>query len=95
MSIDEKTIRHIASLAAIKIEEKEVPQLAMELSKIVDWVEQLSEVNTENIAPLTSAVEAVIPHREDVVNDGDIQNKILENAPQKDDGFFAVPKMVE
>ena len=66
-----------------------------ELNSILGWIEQLAEVDVEGIEPMTSAVELSMPMREDVVTDGNIQDKILANAPRSEDGFFVVPKVVE
>jgi len=95
MSVDQATVRHIARLARIKVSDTEAETLQGELSAILDWVEQLSEVDTDGVAPMTSVVEAEMKKREDAVTDGDIPDDIVRNAPERDDHFFVVPKVVE
>lgn len=95
MSVDQKTVRHIAQLARIAVEEQELAPLAGELNGILDWIEQLSEVDTENVAPMTSAIEHGMKMRDDVVTVGNLQAEVTANAPDSDDGFFVVPKVVE
>ena len=95
MSIDKATVARIASLARIHIAEDRRQALAGELSKILGWVEQLSEVDTDHVAPMTSVVEVRLPERDDVITDGDCREDILANAPQTEGGFFVVPKVVE
>ncbi|MBM3556311.1 MAG: Asp-tRNA(Asn)/Glu-tRNA(Gln) amidotransferase subunit GatC [Alphaproteobacteria bacterium] len=95
MSIDDKTVRRVARLARLHLEPGEIPALARELSGILDWVEQLKDVNTDAVAPLASPHRMTLRMREDVVTDGDKQGDILANAPQAVEGFFAVPKVVE
>ncbi len=95
MSVDEKMVRRIATLARIGVSDDEVPALATELSAILGFVEQLSELDTKGVKPLTSAVDAKIRGREDVVSDGGYAEDVLANAPEKDDEYFAVPKVVE
>ena len=95
MSIDKNTVRKVAKLARIKINDTEAEVLSGELSNILEMIEQLSEVNTEGIEPMTSVIEMQMPEREDVVTDGDIPEKILKNAPEQTTGFFVVPKVME
>ncbi|HYB57018.1 MAG TPA: Asp-tRNA(Asn)/Glu-tRNA(Gln) amidotransferase subunit GatC [Alphaproteobacteria bacterium] len=95
MSVDEATVRKIARLARIKVKDEEVAPLARELSQILAWIEQLNEVDTAKVAPLASTVDAKLPWRKDVVSDGGYREKILANAPERVEGFFAVPKVVE
>ena len=95
MSLDKATVTHIARLARIRVPEAELDALAAELSKILDWVEQLDEVDTAAVPPMTSVVEADLPRRKDEVTDGGCQADILANAPESRDGFFVVPKVVE
>lgn len=95
MSVDKDTVRRIAHLARIAIKEEELEPMAGELNTILDWVEQLSEVDTAGVAPMTSVVEATLRQRADVINDGGYVEKIVTNAPNGDDGFFTVPKVVE
>jgi aspartyl-tRNA(Asn)/glutamyl-tRNA(Gln) amidotransferase subunit C len=95
MSLNEDDVRKIAFLARIRVDEARLAPLADELNNIVGWVEQLSEVDTNGIAPMTSAVDIATPLRKDVVNDGDKVEDILVNAPDREGSFFAVPKVVE
>lgn len=95
MQIDQATVRHIARLARIKIGKKEAASLERELTAILDWVDQLGEVNTDDVAPLTRIGELSLPWRADEITAGGCQDDILRNAPLKEDGFFVVPKVVE
>ncbi|MEQ9520841.1 MAG: Asp-tRNA(Asn)/Glu-tRNA(Gln) amidotransferase subunit GatC [Parvibaculum sp.] len=95
MSVDENTVRHIARLARIAVTEEELAPLAKEVSSILDWVEQLGEVNTGHVAPMTSVVEMEMKMREDIVTHEDLQDQVTRNAPVSEDGFFTVPKVVE
>lgn len=95
MPIDKATVAKIATLARIKVPEADQEALAGELSNILGWVEQLSEVDTDGVAPMTSVVEAVLPKREDAVTDGGYPDKVTANAPAPADGFYTVPKVVE
>ena len=95
MSVDQTTVRRIAHLARIKVTEEEVPALEGELNAILKWIEMLDEVDIGNIAPLTSVVETDMKKRPDVVNDGGYPDDVTLNAPQSEDHFFMVPKVVE
>ncbi len=95
MSIDPKTAAHVAKLARIKVESKDLPALAQEFSAILGFIEQLNEVDVEGVEPMVSVTPMRLKRREDVVTDGGIQDKILANAPDAREGFFAVPKVVE
>ena len=95
MALDSDTVRRIAHLARVRVPEADLEPLAGELSNILTWVEQLNEVDTSNVAPMTSVVAVKLPMREDVVSDGDKRDDILANAPDGAPGFFAVPKVVE
>ena len=95
MSIDAATVRKVAKLARIAQPEETVEQLARELSGIMDWIEQLGEVDTDGVEPMTSAVVTPLPMREDVVTDGGDPSKVLANAPKRAGNFFVVPKVVE
>tara|TARA_R100001086_G_scaffold186622_2_gene104764 strand:+ start:1932 stop:2219 length:288 start_codon:yes stop_codon:yes gene_type:complete len=95
VSVDKDTVRKVARLSRIKLPEERVEPMTEELNSILGWIEQLAEVDVEGIEPMTSAVELSMPMREDVVTDGNIQDKILANAPRSEDGFFVVPKVVE
>jgi aspartyl-tRNA(Asn)/glutamyl-tRNA(Gln) amidotransferase subunit C len=95
MPLDKAAVAHIASLARIRLSEAELEPLAGELSHILDWVEQLSEVDTTGVPPMASAAAASLPMRDDVVTDGGCRDAILGNAPRAARGFFTVPKVVE
>jgi aspartyl-tRNA(Asn)/glutamyl-tRNA(Gln) amidotransferase subunit C len=95
MSVDRATVRRIARLARLAITEEEAGRLEKELSGILDWVAQLDEINTSNIAPMTRVAAMTMKKRNDEVTDGFCAAEILENAPQADDGYFVVPKIVE
>ena len=95
MKINKNTTLKIAKLSRISIEDSEVDELSSQLSAIVDWVEQLDEVNTENIEPLSNVSMAKLPLRKDIENNDDNSKEILSNAPDKLENFFAVPKVVE
>ncbi|MDC2979745.1 Asp-tRNA(Asn)/Glu-tRNA(Gln) amidotransferase subunit GatC [Pelagibacteraceae bacterium] len=95
MKIDKNTINKIARLSRIKLDDKESEDYIKDLNSILDWVEQLNEVNTENIEPLSNISSSVLPKREDTSKDVNSSDEILENAPDKLEGFFAVPKVVE
>jgi aspartyl-tRNA(Asn)/glutamyl-tRNA(Gln) amidotransferase subunit C len=95
MALDKATVARIATLARIRVGEGELEPLAAELSGILDWVEQLMAVDTENVPPMTSVAEMTLPMRDDVVTDGADRDGVLSNAPRTARGFFAVPKVVE
>lgn len=95
MSIDAATVRKVAKLARIREAEERLEPLARELSGIMAWIEQLNEVDTDGVEPMTSAVNTPMPMREDVVTDGGDANRVLSNAPKADKGFYVVPKVVE
>ncbi|HEX9809518.1 MAG TPA: Asp-tRNA(Asn)/Glu-tRNA(Gln) amidotransferase subunit GatC [Alphaproteobacteria bacterium] len=95
MSLDKATVARIASLARIRIPEQDLDGLATELSKILGWIEQLSEVDTSDVPPMSQTAPAKLRWREDKVTDGGVRDKVLANAPDARDGFFTVPKVVE
>ena len=96
MSVDKSTVVHIAQLARIRVPEEELDGLAAELSNILGWVEQLSEVDTEGVAPMSSVIEGMeLRPRKDQVTDGECRDAVLSNAPETTDGFFVVPKVIE
>ena len=95
MSIDQNTAAKVAKLARIKVEEDALPALAEEFNTILGFNEQLNEVDVEGVEPMTSVTPQRLKRRADVVNDGNQQDKILSNAPDAREGFFAVPKVVE
>lgn len=95
MSIDAATVRKVARLARIAEPEDRLEPLAKELSGILDWIEQLNEVDTNGVEPMTSAVHTPLPMRDDVVTDGGDPTRVLANAPKTVSNFFVVPKVVE
>ena len=95
MSIDTETARRVAKLARIEVDESDLPALAVELSGILTFMEQLNEVDVAGIEPMTSVTPMRLKRRADVVTDGGYQELILKNAPDAREGFFAVPKVVE
>jgi aspartyl-tRNA(Asn)/glutamyl-tRNA(Gln) amidotransferase subunit C len=95
MAIDAATVRKVAHLARIRVEEDRLEPLAAELSGILAWIEQLAEVDTDGVQPMTSAVAVPLPVRRDVVTDGGDAAAVLANAPKTERGFFVVPKVVE
>ena len=95
MAIDVETVRKVARLAHIREPEDRLASLAGELSGILRWIEQLNEVDTDGVEPMTSAVALALPMREDVVTEGGDASAVLANAPKVRDGFFVVPKVVE
>jgi aspartyl-tRNA(Asn)/glutamyl-tRNA(Gln) amidotransferase subunit C len=100
MALDKAAVAHIAALARIRLEEAELEPLAADLSNILGWFEQLAEVDTSDVAPMTSVAAIRLPMRDDEVTDGDCRDAIIGNAPQSTangpaKGFFAVPKVVE
>lgn len=95
MALDKDTVARIALLARVNVPEAEMQSLAGELSGILDWIEQLEEVDVTNVAPMTSAVETTLPQREDAVTDGGYPERVLANAPDRVLNFYTVPKVVE
>jgi len=95
MSVSNEQVRHIAKLARIGMGDAEIEALVPELNNILGWVEQLGEVDTDGVEPLTAVIEQKLRLRDDVVNDGNIRDDVLANAPEAQHGFFAVPKVIE
>jgi aspartyl-tRNA(Asn)/glutamyl-tRNA(Gln) amidotransferase subunit C len=95
MSVDKDTVRRIAKLSRLAVDEQRVGAMVGELNGILSWVEQLKEVNVEGVAPLTSVVEQKLKMRDDVVTDGGNADALMSNAPSDVDHFFVVPKVVE
>jgi aspartyl-tRNA(Asn)/glutamyl-tRNA(Gln) amidotransferase subunit C len=95
MSLDPATVRRIAKLARIRVDETQVAQLQTELSGILNWIEQLNEVDVQGVEPLTGGAQMALRLRDDVVNDGGMAEKVLANAPDRAGDFYAVPKVVE
>lgn len=95
MSLDTQAITKIARLCRIRVEDSEKEFYAKEIGGILQWVEQLNEVNTDNVPQMVSVVDMALPRRDDVVTEGNQQELILKNAPSADFGCFAVPKVIE
>jgi aspartyl-tRNA(Asn)/glutamyl-tRNA(Gln) amidotransferase subunit C len=95
MSLDLATVRRIATLARIRVEDAELPALQADLNGILGWIEQLNEVDVDGVEPLTGAAQMALKMRDDLVTDGGYPEKVLANAPDRIGEFFAVPKVVE
>ena len=95
MALDKAVVARIATLARIRIGEDQLEPLTAELSGILDWVEQLMAVDTQNVPPMTSVAEMTLPMRDDLVTDGANRDAALGNAPRSARGFYTVPKVVE
>ena len=95
MSVSPEQVRHIAKLARIAMSYAELERLVPELNAIIGWVEQLGEVDTEGVEPLTAVIDQKLRLRADIVDDGDIRDAVLANAPDAQHAFFAVPKVIE
>ena len=95
MSVDTQQVRHIAKLARIAMSDAEVEAMVPELNNILGWVEQLGEVDTDGVEPLTAVIDQELRLRDDAVTDGNIRDAVLANAPAAEHGFFAVPKVIE
>lgn len=95
MKVDDATVRHIARLARIKVGDAEAKTLESELTGILQWVEQLGEVDTDGVEPMTCVTEMKLKMREDEISDGGYADEIVRNAPDHANHFFTVPKVVE
>ena len=95
MSVNEQQVRHVARLARLALGDDEIAKMVPELNNILNWVEQLAEVDTDGVEPLTAVIDNQLRLRDDVVNDGNVRDDILKNAPDAQHGFFAVPKVIE
>jgi aspartyl-tRNA(Asn)/glutamyl-tRNA(Gln) amidotransferase subunit C len=95
MSVDQATVRRIARLARIAVKNEELPHLQGEINAILSFVEELGAVDVEGVEPMTSVIPMKLPMRPDVVTDGEIEQKVLANAPLAEDDFFLVPKVIE
>jgi aspartyl-tRNA(Asn)/glutamyl-tRNA(Gln) amidotransferase subunit C len=95
MSVDKDTVRRVAKLARIALEEERVEPMMAELNGILGWIEQLQEVNVDGVPPMTSVVEQKLKMRDDVVTDGGNADALMSNAPGGEDHFFVVRKVVE
>ena len=95
MSIDKDKIKHVSKLARISVDEKKIDDLTKDLSSIFKFIEQLNELNTDKVEPLSSILNEPLRSRKDEINDGKIRDKILKNSPKKNEEFFIVPKVIE
>ena len=95
MSVDANQVRHVAKLARLALGDAEIERMVPELNNILGWVEQLGEVDTDGVEPLTAVIDVKLRLRDDVVNDGNCRDAVLKNAPDAEHGFFAVPKVIE
>ena len=95
MSIDEETARRVARLARIRVEDDELPALAGDFNRILGFIDELGEVDVTGVEPMVSATPMRLKRRDDAVTDGGYPDKVLSNAPDAREGFFAVPKVVE
>ncbi len=95
MALDNETVKRIAFLSKLKIDENKLDDTREEFNKILAWVEELGEVNTDSVEPLVSVNEERLSLREDIITTGNLSQEILENAPNKEYGYFVVPKVVE
>jgi aspartyl-tRNA(Asn)/glutamyl-tRNA(Gln) amidotransferase subunit C len=95
MAVDEETVRRIGRLARLRLTDQEVSRLAIESSRILDWVEVLGQVDTSGVEPVSAVIHKPHVWREDEVTDGGGRDALLANAPRVAHGFFAVPKVIE
>ena len=95
MSLDKEKIKHVAKLARISVDEAKVESLTKDLNSIFKFIEQLNELNTDKVEPLTSILNQTLRSRKDDITDGAIRDKVLGNAPKKNEEFFIVPKVIE
>ena len=95
MSVNAQQVRHVAKLARIAMSDSEIEAMVPEFNQIIGWVEQLAEVDTDGVEPLTAVIDNQLRLRDDVVDDGDCRDAVLKNAPDAQHGFFAVPKVIE
>jgi aspartyl-tRNA(Asn)/glutamyl-tRNA(Gln) amidotransferase subunit C len=95
MSVNADQVRHVARLARLALSDDEIDRMVPELNNILGWVEQLGEVDTDGVEPLTAVIENKLRLRDDLVDDGNVRDDVLKNAPDAQHGFFAVPKVIE
>ncbi len=95
MALTDADVKKIAKLARIRLNPEEIPHYMGEINGILKWIEQLQQVNTDNVAPLNSVSDQLLPWRDDKVTDGNIQEQVLKNAPMPQHGCFTVPKVIE
>ena len=95
MAIDTETVKRVAFLSRLKIDDAKIEATKKEFNKILSWIEELNEVNTDNVEPLISVNDTTLRLRDDKITDGNYQEAVLKNAPDKEYDYFAVPKVVE
>jgi aspartyl-tRNA(Asn)/glutamyl-tRNA(Gln) amidotransferase subunit C len=95
MSVDLATVKRVAHLARIAVPEADLPKLQGEINAILGFVEQLNEVDVSGVEPLTSVMPMAMKQRDDIVDDGEIAEKVVANAPASEDDYFMVPKVIE
>ncbi len=95
MSLDKKSVKKVASLARIRMNDDELELISPKLANIIGFIEQLAEVNTDNVEPLANVVDITPDLRADIVNDGNCEDKVLANAPEETQGYFVVPNAIE
>jgi aspartyl-tRNA(Asn)/glutamyl-tRNA(Gln) amidotransferase subunit C len=95
MSLTREDVKKVAGLSRIRMTDEQLDKLAPELNNILSFIEQLEEVDTDNVEPLANVARATLPLRDDIINDGDCVKDILSNAPEAEEDYFAVPKVVE
>tara|TARA_X000000368_G_scaffold348566_1_gene288380 strand:- start:94 stop:381 length:288 start_codon:yes stop_codon:yes gene_type:complete len=95
MPIDKDIIKHISKLARISVDEKKIDNLTKDLSSIFEFIEQLNELKTDKVKPLSSILNEPLRSRKDKISDGKIKDKILKNSPKTNEEFFVVPKVIE
>jgi aspartyl-tRNA(Asn)/glutamyl-tRNA(Gln) amidotransferase subunit C len=95
MAVDKDTVRRIAKLSRLAMDDAQAADMEKELNALLSWVEQLSEVNVDGVPPMASVVEQRLKMRDDVVTDGGYADDLMKNAPQAENHFFVVPKVVE
>ena len=95
MTIDTQTVKQVAFLSRLKVEEDKIEATKEEFNKILNWIEELNEVNTDEVEPLIAVNDTILRMREDVVDAGNCKDDVLKNAPMAEYDYFAVPKVVE
>ena len=95
MSIDLKTVKHISKLSRISIDDEKAKKLEKDLNSIFKWIEQLNQLDTDKVEPLTSIAETTLRFRKDQVDSNNIREDVLKNSPKDNKDYFVVPKVVE
>ena len=95
MSIDLKTIKHISKLSRISVDEKKAEKLAGDLNSILDFIEKLNELKTDNVEPLTSIAETTLKLRPDEIKSKNLRKQVIKNSPKENEDYFVVPKVIE